>query len=100
MSKGNRIKGKFNQVLGCRESSWERSVSLEERKMGLLPKHKPTYGKNSSFKKYTKAQRKQMRQDKLVTLDKQVIQTERVKLAYQLLVNLVSRAKNYSTRRV
>lgn len=59
MSKGNRIKGKFNPVLNCRQASTSRYMSLEQRKEGLTERHQPVKSKRSS-PKMTKTMRKMM----------------------------------------
>ena len=42
MSKANRIKGKFDPVLGARNPSQKRVASLVQRNLGITERHEPT----------------------------------------------------------
>jgi hypothetical protein len=63
MSKGNRIKGKFNEVVGARNSSMGRMEELHSRTLGLSGNHQPKSSKKSAgelgIKTLTKRLRKQ-----------------------------------------
>lgn len=59
MSKGNRIKGRFNRVLNYRVSTIARSMSLAQRKEGITTRHKVKPSKRA-VPKMTKTMRKAM----------------------------------------
>ncbi len=63
MSKANRTKGVFNQLLGCRTPSQERINSLAQREQGITERHTPTKS-TRVLPKITKSQRKFMLKSK------------------------------------
>ena len=58
MSKSNRIKGKYEELIGCRLITAERDKSLDQRELGLTERHVPTPRKG--LPKLTKSFRKAM----------------------------------------
>ena len=66
MSKSNRIKGKYSEGLGRRDSSVERELSLEVRYSGLTSRHTPKQSLRL-LPKITKQMRRASRANKVLS---------------------------------
>lgn len=94
MSKGNRIKGKFSGVLGCRLTSHLRASDLRARGTGLGDKHRPKPRKRV-IPKITKTQRKLLAKltkgfDESHPLERQAAMLERGTALYMGLVSSIT----------